>query len=502
MTVREAMQLAAHHHQAGRLHEAEGIYRQVLSDLPDNPHALHYLGLVMQQTGNSPEAARLMRRSIEIDPAQPHFYTNLAGVMRSMGDLAAMEQCARKAIELSPQSADAHCDLGYALMAQEKFESAIEALRQADQLEPNRSDVQSHLGNCYKLLGKIDDSIEPFERAAALEPGESGHLANLASARLAQNRVNEAVDLYRRAVERAPQIAAWHFNLGLALLVSGELPDGLAEYEWRLRTPDFVQRFRTYTQPVWDGGDLSGKTILLHPEQGFGDAIQFVRYVPMVAARGARVVLEAAPQLFELFKSVRGVDQLIQIGDAFPPVDLRCSLLSLSPDPQRKEEWRTSLAGDGLRVGLAWAGSPTNLNDRNRSFTLATLARLADVPGVRFFSLQTGPAGAQAAEPPAGMNLTDLSEGLRDFADTAAVVNSLDLVITADTALAHLAGALGRPVWNLLPFAPDWRWMLEREDTPWYPSMRLLRQRTRGDWAEVIDRVADRLGRMARGEPS
>jgi hypothetical protein len=252
---------------------------------------------------------------------------------------------------------------------------------------------------------------------------------------------------------------------------------------------------------------------LLHSEQGFGDTIQFIRYAPLLARQGARVVVECQPELRSLLRGVEGVQHLLAQGEPLPPFDLHAPLLSLplafgtrlgsipaqvpylKADPALAEAWRGKVAGDGrrLKIGLAWAGSPARKGDRQRSVSLSALAPLAAVKGADFYSLQKGPAAEQAKNPPPEMRLMDLTAELKDFADTAALIASLDLVISVDTAVAHLAGAMARPVWTLLEFVPAWRWLLDREDSPWYPTMRLFRQPSRGDWGSVVRRVAEAL---------
>jgi hypothetical protein len=301
-------------------------------------------------------------------------------------------------------------------------------------------------------------------------------------------------------------------------LLKGDFERGLLHHEWRWHVRDLRMGGRRMEKPAWRGEPLNGARILLHAEQGSGDTLQFLRYAPLVAARGGRVTIEVAAELKRLAMSLKGVEQVIGLGEALPAFDQHCPLLSLplafgttmatipgeipylaAPEPLLAE-WRARLAASAApRVGLIWAGRPEHRRDRDRSIALAALAPLADT-GATFYSLQKGPAAAQAKGPPAGMVLHDLGAALGDFADTAAAMSALDLVITVDTSPAHLAGAIGKPVWLLLTHAPDWRWFLEREDSPWYPTARLFRQTTRGDWAPVIARVAAELRRLAAGD--
>jgi len=290
----------------------------------------------------------------------------------------------------------------------------------------------------------------------------------------------------------------------MLLLVQGRLREGFEKYEWRWKLGTLVPR--GLPAPRWNGEDLAGRTILLHGEQGYGDTIQGLRYAPLVAARGARVVLEVPQPLMRLAGSVSGVDTLLTAGQALPRLDFVCPLLSLpracattletipadvpylAPPPDTLAQWRARLAGRGLKVGIAWAGSPLHRSDAKRSIDIEKLAPLLQIEGVRWFSLQVGERAGDLARLPAD-HVTDLAPHLSDFAETAAAVAHLDLVISVDTAVVHLAGALARPAWVMLRSQPDWRWLLEREDTPWYPTLRLFRQHDRGDWNEVVARV-------------
>ena len=295
--------------------------------------------------------------------------------------------------------------------------------------------------------------------------------------------------------------------------MQGDFPEGWMEYEWRWKCKDFPSQRQSFGQPQWGGDSLQGRTLLLHAEQGLGDAVQFIRYLPLAAQRGGRIILGCRPELQRLLQTAAPDLQVLAGGQFLPPFDVHCPLLGLPrlfatdltniprnvpylhADSADAAIWRDRLAdpSSSLKVGLVWAGSPANKNDRNRSLKLASLAPLANVPGVRFLSLQKGAAATEAKTPPEAMELIDVADELKDFADTAALIAVLDLVIAVDTAVVHLAGAMGKPVWVLLPFVPDWRWMLERTDSPWYPTMRLFRQTQLAEWEPVIAEVRARL---------
>ena len=330
------------------------------------------------------------------------------------------------------------------------------------------------------------------------------------------DRLDEAIAVFRQAIALNPNLPGAHNNLAMALLARGDFQQGWEEYEWRLKCEDFPSHLRNLTQPQWDGGPLETRTLLLHTEQGFGDAIQYIRYLPLVAQRGGRIIIGCQAELQRLFRTIPGSCQIVTPGQPLPAFDLHCPLLSLprvfgttldnipktvpylSPEPALVDAWNRTLgaAGGRLRVGLAWAGNPRFKADRTRSLNLQQLAPLAAARGVKFYSLQKGPAGEQAKHPPAGLEWVDLGPEVKDFADTAAVMSLMDLIITTDTSVPHLAGALGRPVWVMLQFVPHFCWLLDREDSPWYPTMRLFRQDSRGDWESVITRVAEALSQM------
>jgi hypothetical protein len=316
------------------------------------------------------------------------------------------------------------------------------------------------------------------------------------------------VEAFEKAITLRADYALAHWNLGLILLSLGDFQRGWAEYEWRWRRPEYA-RHDHFKRPRWDGTQLGRRRILLHTEQGFGDVIQFIRFVPKVVERGGKVILACHSELRRLLSKIEGVQQWIDPGETLPEFDVHCPLMSLpkvfgttvqtvpgqapylAAGAELAERWRERVEGlPGRKVGLAWAGRPGHGNDRNRSIRLNQLEKLGIVAGVSFVSLQKGEAARQQTP---GLTITDWTADLNDFADTAALIANLDLVIAVDTAVAHLAGALGKPVWVLLPFVPDWRWMLDREDSPWYPTMRLFRQPAIGDWETPISRIVEAL---------
>jgi len=471
-TIQEALETAARHHRAGELPAAETIYRQVLALQPNDPDALHLLGVLAAQVGNA-EAIALMRKAIAQRPEFPEAYAHLGNALHMRGEIGEAITCYRCAVAQLPEFPEAWSNLGTALTTAGELEEAVRCCRRALAQQPDSLEAHNNLGNALRSQGKVDESIAEFRTAIAIDP-------NFAEA---------------------------HGNLAQALLQRGELEEGYRQYEWRWRCDSFQSMRRRFAQPQWDGTDLVGRTILIHAEQGFGDSIQHVRFVPQVIQKGGRVIVECAAPLVRLLGEaafLRGskvVSSAAQAGETF---DVHLPMMSLPfalgvrsvadiphDVPYISAEPR-ALEGAGLKVGLVWAGSTTHTDDRNRSIPLQLLSPLVR-RGVIFHSLQIDEAAREARLAPAGMNLIDMSEHIRDFADTAEIVAALDLVISVDTAVAHLAGAMGKRVWVLLPFVADFRWMLDREDSPWYPTMRLFRQQRAGDWGEVVRRVGAAL---------
>lgn len=339
----------------------------------------------------------------------------------------------------------------------------------------------------------------------------------LALAVRAQGRIAEARDLQLQIVDWLPGDFTARFDLAESLLLLGDFERGWREYQWRYRMPHTAAIERKVQRPRWDGAPMPGQTLLIHDEQGFGDTLQFLRMAPEAKARsGARVVLEVAPELLSLAERMNGVDAVTARGSLPPAFDRHCELMSLpmvtrlamsdlrgqppylKPDPRRVATWRARLAAlPRPLVALVWAGRPTHANDANRSMSLADFVPLAGLD-VTFLAVQKGPKAAEALSPPAGLRVQSLDREIQDFEDTAAILSIADLLVSVDSSPVHLAGALGRPAWVLLPFVPDWRWLLDRQDSPWYPSLRLLRQPAPGDWASVIDEVGRDLTRLTR----
>jgi tetratricopeptide (TPR) repeat protein len=525
-------------YESGNLAQAESACRKVLRLDPDHSSAIGLLGLVFAESGRHELAESLLAAAIHQQGAKPDLCISLGCVLGVDGNLSAGEVCFRQALRGNPTSAEAHYHLGVNLTMQSRLEDAVPAFIAALRLKPDYAEACGKLANILQILGRPDDALAGYDQALSLKSDDPAALLQKARVLHQLNRPEEAaaafqtaarrwnrhpdfhseygatlVSLGRYAEARAryesaldldPDHPSANWNLSLLDLRLGRFHQGWQRYEWRFRQPGNLAR-----QPgrrLWNGADLEGSPILLHSEQGLGDTLQFVRYAPMVEARGGVVTLECPRELASLLVSVRGVDRLVALGDALSEFEHHAPLMNLpgifdtsletipasvpylAPHPDEVEGWRQALSAPPghLKVGIAWAGNPDHPNDRERSMTLAEVVPLLDVPRTAWFSLQKGAPGAAG--------ITTLARFPADMAETAAVMANLDLVISVDTAVAHLAGATARPVWTLLPFVPDWRWMLQRDDTPWYPTMRLFRQPRLHDWPSTIRRVREELG--------
>ena len=511
----QAIEAATRLQVAGRVAEAERLCRDILLRDPENAAALRLLGALTGSNGRSHEAVDLLNRCLAIDPNDAAAHTMMGAALQALDRKDEALEHFHRAVALQPGSAQFHYNLGKAQRDAEQFEASVESFRRALAIEPHLPPALNNLGNSLRDLGRLEEAVPLYQRALQIRANHPPTLHNLGLALRGLMRLDEATRCFDTALAFDPGHHECRVSRAMLLLLLGDFSRGWREYERRWEISRAFTK-RTYPRPFWDGLDPEGRTILLHYEQGFGDTNQFVRYAPLVRARGARVILECQPELCELFETIPGVDEIVTVGDDVPEFDQYRALMSLpmlfgttlqsipaevpylSADPARVASWKAMIPADGLRVGLVWAGAAGYANDRNRSLSLARLGALGEIPGVHFVGLQKGAAAVQGANPPPGMKLMDVGEKLHDFADTAAVLENLDLVITIDTAAGHLAGALAKPVWLLIPHSPDWRWLLDREDSPWYPTMRLFRQPRIGDWDSVLDRVKRELAAVVK----
>jgi tetratricopeptide (TPR) repeat protein len=483
-------------------------------DSPDSEvQRLRSQGHALRVAGRLNEAIGVFQELVDLRPDRSEAHNDLGNVLLRKGEHAKAIASLNRALALDSGNVDAWINLGNGFSALRQYAEAADAYRRALELRPNHGPVYANLANALWKSGELPEAADACRRAIAIQPDYAPGYTNLANIVLEEGRIDEAIAVHRQALKIAPDHPAARFNLGIALLQNGDFKEGWKEYEWRLQDENFSQRGRKFSQPVWDGSDLAGLRILFHPQQGFGDIIQFSRFVPLVAQRNGKVILESPEPLSRLLRTLDGVHEWIEEGDELPAFDVHCSLLSLpfhlditlqnlpgkvpylGFDPRRAEYWqrRMNPKSNSLKIGLVWAGNPSHLNDNVRSIHLSQLAPLAQNNRAQFYSLQKGAPGGQVRDVAGSFTVADLTPDLVDFADTAALIANLDLVIGVDTSVVHLAGALGKQVWVLLPLAPDWRWMMHRSDSPWYPTMRLFRQQKRGDWQTPVREMAEAL---------
>jgi len=504
----------------GRAGEAAAAARQAIRIKPDLAAAHFNLACALCDQGHLGEAAVACRDAIRIDPNLATAHSNLGNILRILGQLDEAIAACREAIRLEPGLADAHCNLGAALHDQGRHVEAIAAYEQAIGLEPGLAAAYYNLGSARYDQGELDGALAATRHAIRIKPDYAAAYNNQGVLLTELRQLPEALASYDRALAIRPDYADCHLNRGLLLLLMGSFAQGWTEYEWRWQTPHVAPR--RLAVPRWQGEDIGGKTILLHGEQGLGDALQFMRYVPVVKALGATVVLEVDRSLVRLARTLEGADRIIAAGDEIPSIDYCCPIMSLPnmfktdesnmpsqvpylrADPVVAKAWKERLAAySHLKVGLCWAGGPGFSRPRvegartnrvmARSMTLQQLAPLAGLDDIVFVSLQKGEASNQIRQ--SVLPVVDWTGELDDFADTAALMDALDLVISVDTSVAHLAGALGKPVWLLNKFDGSWQWLIDRDDSPWYPSMRIFRQPKPGDWDCVAGAVKHALWR-------
>ncbi|MBP2303076.1 tetratricopeptide repeat protein [Azospirillum picis] len=501
--------------QAGRAGEAEALCRTLLSRQPQDADGHHLHGVAALASKHLDEAAARIARAVALAPQVARFYTNLGTAQQGGGRSEPAERSYCHALRLAPDQAETRFNLGNLLVSAARLQDAEAAYQSALALQPARGKYWANLG---KLRLRQQRHVETLRAYAIADQAPGGPFpesdVNRGMAHQRLNQLPQALACYERALAAFPDNASAHWNRALALLLSGRLQEGWEEYEWRWRLADSPPR--GFAQPLWSGQPLADRTLLLHAEQGLGDTLQFVRYLPLVAARVKALVLECQPPLRRLLAdSFPGVT-VVAAGEALPDFDVQAPLLSLprlfattldaipgAPPYLLAANGRTvpPPRPGTLAVALVWGGDPSHRNDQQRSLDAAALAELLGLPGVTFYSVQKGARAGQLAEAVAGAQLptghiVDLGPEIGDFADTAAILQRMDRVVTVDTSVAHLAGALHVPVDILLPYSPDWRWLLERADSPWYPAATLFRQAAPGEWGGVIRSLASHLSRI------
>ena len=462
----------------GRYEEAAALCRTLAQAVPEDGQALFLLGMSLYKAGLHDESIIWLSRAAAVQPGSARVFSGLGCAYEAAGDYRRADECLAQAIKLNPLDADAHYNMGNVCHRMRQPEKAVSSYRQAVELNPADYESWHNLGKTLKDLNRIDESVAAYDRA----------------------------------LELRSDLVLTHCNRALALLRAGRLEEGFREYEWRWRA---TLSLRGYPQPLWEGEALPDQTLLVLAEQGFGDEIQFVRFVRQARERMGRVVLECRAQLKTLFEHSGCADAVVTYGDAPPSFDCYGSIMSL---PRIFQTGLATIPGTPylaapscedlplassatFKVGLVWAGNPRHHDDAARSMRLKDLDPILRTPGVVFYSVQMPVPSRDEAEVRSHPNIVDLSGRIKDFLDTAAVVGAMDLVIAVDTAVAHLAGALGKPVWTCVQYSPDWRWLLDRPDTPWYPTMRLFRQPRRGEWRPVARQMAKELRRLVSGQP-
>jgi tetratricopeptide (TPR) repeat protein len=548
--LRVVLQRAVAFHQHGDLNRARELYEHVLALQPADADAWHLLGVVAAQMNQPARAVELIETAIGFDPANFAAYGNLGSALHSMRRLPEALSAFDRAIALKPDFHQAHLHRGNLLYELKRHEAALASYDAAVAVKPDLAEAHSNRGNVLQALGRLEAALASYAKAISINPELAEAHCNRGNVLRELDRFDEAFASYDRALAIDANFVPAHFNRGVALnqlrrlpaalacydraiaidedfaeahfnrallwLLTGDFARGWPEHEWRWknRLGSNIHERRDFAAPLWRGREsLTGSTILLYSEQGFGDTLQWCRYAPLVANLGAEVILEVPRPLEPLLSNLRGVSRIVIRGSVLPHFDYQCPLMSLPlafqtdlasipsagsylrSDPAKVSMWQQQLGTKAKpRIGLMWNGNPVQPNDRNRSVWLADwLPHLP--PGFQYVSLQRELRAADAKTLDLNTHIFNPAEQLGDFSDTAALCDCMDLVISVCTSVAHLSGALGRRTWILLAFAADWRWLLDRTDSPWYPSATLYRQPARGDWISVFQRVARDLRR-------
>lgn len=542
--------------EVGRLADGEAAFRRAIELDPRFTRAINNLANVLADQGRREEAITYFERALKLDPQYCDAHNNMGNALRELGRHAEAIASFERALSIRPEFHEAHNNLGIAWAGQGKYDRALACYQEALRLKPEYWAAHNNLGIVLANQKKYDEALASYRRALDIKPDYAEALNNMGIVLSQQGDYDEAVICFRRAIELKPDYAEAFSNLGITLTERGELDEALAsyneavrlrenypdaymnralaflvrgdfergwrEYEWRWKCKDFNPR--KFGKPQWGGEPLDGRTVMFHAEQGFGDTFQFVRYVRMVKEQhGGRMIVWCPKPLIPILSQCPYIDQLTVEGEKLPEFDVHLPLLSLPhifgttlttvpaevpylfAKPELVEHWRRELSYiDAFRIAINWQGNPRYRGDRHRSIPLEKFAPLAQMPGVRLISLQKGFGSEQIPKLAGKFSVTELGghvDGAAGaFMDTAAVLKNVDLFVTSDTALAHLAGGLGVRVWMPLPKAADWRWLLLREDCPWYPTMRLFRQKEFGNWEEVFERICRGVEELARAE--
>ena len=482
---------------------------------PVSPESHFNMGMAFQNQELYGEAMACYEEALASRPDYAEAHNSLGAALHRLGKTDEALASFQQAIRCRPTYAEAHNNLGIALQVKDRLDDAIASYRQAVRIKPDFPEAHNNLGEALHVRGETEEAFAAFEQAVRFRPDFAEAHANLGFLAEEKGNRSEALARFEKALQSKPDYPEAHMAKAFQLLQDGKFEQGWSEYEWRMRCKKFPTPPVPGPKPAWDGSPLGGRTILLRAEQGLGDALQFIRFAPLVHERGGKVILECQPPLIPLFRTCPGIERVLDPNQSLPEFDTHAMLLSvpgllltkLSSIPARVpyltanlalvEHWRQKVAEfAGFKIGIVWQGSMDHAKDRLRSAPLSKFAPLAKIAGVHLLSLQVGPGRDQLTRLAEPFHVIDLAPP--SFADLAAAIKNLDLVISVDTAPAHLAGALAMPVWVALSFAGEWRWLLDREDSPWYPTMRLFRQIQPGDWDEVFERIAAEVARITR----
>lgn len=500
--------------------DAERLFENVLEIQPSHFDALHLLGTIACRTGRPKRAVELIQTAVNLNPQSSAAYKDLAIAQLDIDrPFDALASCDR-AITLDSTSAESHRIRGNALLQLKLPQIALTSLDAAIAMDPGLASTHQSRGIALLALGRPEEALASCERALAIQPNFAAAHDTAGNIHFTRGCSTEALSRYDDAISLDPNLASAHWNKSLCLLQMGRLEEGFREYEWRKKLRH-QSGLRSYGQPLWSGEeDIAGKTLFIYWEQGLGDTIQFYRYAKVAAARGARVVMAVQESLISLLKAVNPAIQIIRSNETPGDFDYHCPLLSLplalrttlatipaekyyiAVDQGLRAAWSDRLAPrTRTRIGIVWSGGKWHANNENRSIALERLVPLIS-PSVDWFCLQTELTAKDVGLLRKLGRIRYLGDEVKDFADTAALIDLMDLVITVDTSVAHLAGAMGKPVWLLLPYNSDWRWLLDRDDSPWYPSARLYRQQNIGAWGQVINQIENDLRDSNFGDQS
>jgi len=492
----------------GQIQQALDACDSLITGYPNEAMLYNISGVCYAGLGQLETAVKCYEQALAIKSDYAEAHSNLGITLKELGQLEAAVKHYKHALTIKPDCAEAHNNLGISFQGLGQLEAAVKHYEQALAFKPNYAEAHINLANVLKELGQLEAAVMYSEKALAINPNFSEAHYNLGNALTELNQLEAAIKRYERALAINPEYAEAKWNLSLSQLVTGSFKAGWLNYESRWQKKDFEPE-RHYPQPFWDGSSLVGQTLFLYPEQGMGDAIQFIRYVKVLSTKTTQIIVECPKSLYRLFSTIPEINVLLTKEDALPDFDFYAPLLSLPgilnttlktipvniPYLLIADHIVSPIVIQSkvLNIGIVWAGSSAHQNDKNRSINLSFFSAITNIQNTQFYSLQVTDRRTDLYQDDFASQIIDVGKHLGDYAETATIINQLDLIITVDTSVAHLAGAMGKPVWVLLPFAPDWRWLLDRNDSPWYPSMRLFRQQERGNWTPVFNKVRQAL---------